>query len=206
MKKALLILIILSATVTTWAQEPTVAQEASQKKHYLELSVGGPAGGPLLFTDDRSYYSRNGYTLKNLYEDQVFVEGTVVLGVQYGYHVTSWLNVGVEGGWGLVSAEVSPGLAYQRNNQDDSKSLFQNHFSLLPSASFWWAKYRYIGLYSRVSAGAYLSIGEYQPATLNFAYEIVPLAVYIGNNTLYLFGEVGVGTYYIARYGIGFSL
>lgn len=202
MKKTLLLITFLCGVIVT--------VHSQEKRSFLELSIGGPTGGSAML--DLKYNNPNSYqtTLKNLYDDDVRYDKFTIFGAQYNYSLTDWLNVGAEAGWGVIWVETQPGLAYRHDFRDDSQSqtLFQHYISLMPTATFWYKKANNGkgGIYARLYAGTYLSIGDYQPTTLNFAYQISPLGIYLGDDSLYIFGEVGVGTYYIVKFGIGFNL
>lgn len=200
--------------LTARAQEQEQNPVKVTPRHNLEISFGGPASG-LQGLGNMSYsdYSER-YQLKNLYEEQEEAYGDIVLGVQYNYVLKEWLSVGADASWGHVTATIRPGYAYRQDNNDDMTSLHQNLISVMPSVRARWLYENLgilssnvkFGLYSKLSAGACLSVGNYKATQLRPAWEIVLTEWTLGTDRAYFFEEIGVGTNFIVRLGVGFSL
>ena len=206
MKKALLSAIGFLSFLTIEAQEQTPIQQ-DLRRHNLEITYGGPA---LCYFGEGESYNKK-YSLSGLYEDQEYATGTIVIGVQYNYLLKKWLSVGVDVSWGLVQAEISPGYAFRQSAWDEGTTLYQNIISVMPSVRARWLHTRitpswgFFSMYSKASAGAYLSVGNYKSTQVKPAWETVFLGWTLGSETIYAFEEVGYGTCYLVRLGLGFN-
>ena len=122
-------------------------------------------------------------------------------GAQYSYSLKNWLQVGAEAGWGMLAVNSREGYAYE---DDEEEIMLQHHLSLMPTVKLRWHKGVHADLYSRLSAGAYLSTGQYEETSVKPAWEVVPLGLSVGTKRVYIFSEAGIGTSYFLRGGIGF--
>ena len=200
--------------LTAGAQEQEQNPVKVTPRHNLEISFGGPASG--LRGLENEYYAgyEERYQLKNLYEDQEEAYGDIVLGIQYYRLFKKWLAVGVDASWGHVEATIRPGYAYQRDGDASRTTLHQNLISVMPSVRARWlygdlglfSRIVNIGMYSKLSAGACLSVGNYKSAQVMPAWEIVFLGWTFGSDKAYFFEEIGAGTNFLVRLGVGFSL
>lgn len=193
MRKKLLLLLLFAVGAAVSAQ--------AQNRHNLEFTFGGPSGGVdiagLLSSDEFS----TKYDLKYLYDDKTYLSSFFVFGAQYSYSLKNWLQVGAEAGWGMLAVNSREGYAYE---DDEEEIMLQHHLSLMPTVKLRWHKGVHADLYSRLSAGAYLSTGQYEETSVKPAWEVVPLGLSVGTKRVYIFSEAGIGTSYFLRGGIGF--
>ncbi|MBQ7163660.1 MAG: hypothetical protein IJR64_08755 [Bacteroidales bacterium] len=209
MKKILLSFWGLLACVAVVAQEQDASQ--TEHRHSIEFSFGGPAMGVYGFGESEYAHYYNRFRLKNLYEDQKYVSGDIVLGAQYNYFLKKWLSVGVNASWGFVSADIRPGYAFRQDEEEEGTVLTQHIVSVMPSIKARWFEVVHYGfvplhfsMYSMLSAGTYLSVGQYESTHLEPAYEITFLGWALGGNKTYVFEDIGYGTGYFIRLGLGF--
>ena len=210
-RNSLIILLATLLAIPAPAQESETylnenkATEIKQYRHNLEVWLGGPTEGLYIFNEGEYVDFSQQYTLKKLYENQISVSGDIIIGANYGYYLKDWLSVGAEASWGLLSAQISPGFAYEQDEKDEDAQLNQHLIMLMPAVKAEWLKGKYLTLYSRLSAGAYLSVGKYQKTHVMPSWEFVFFGASLGVKNFYFFEDVGVGTCYIVRYGLGFK-
>ena len=192
MKRILfLCLLILTGNAVALAQEKT---------HSISISLGGPIGGTRYESVgyDYGYY---GSDLYGLYHDFESYSSSPSLIVGYTYKMSQNFRVGGDFSIGSYNLSVTPGAA---SRDREERSYDAAVFTLMPVAEWSYYSDDASDFYMRAGVGAEFSTGGRDGSRLRPCWQITPLALHVGSKT-YFIGELGFGTEYIIRLGVGFS-
>lgn len=158
------------------------------------------------FTPEEYGYSGSSYhggnTLSDLYEPDVWSEMPGGVGIDYLRGLNSRLWVGGYVFYGEQNITRTPGAAYKEEPQTYTK-----HFvSLMPSVRFDYIKGKILcDLYARVDAGVGLRTGTPEGTNVCFDYQLIPLGIKFGKKGFALIYEVGFGSLFNIRCGMGYT-
>lgn len=202
MKKIVLMLtIILGFGLTVNAQKDL--NISNSKKHEFNIFYG--MGGPNPGTISDIFVSAISNGIQGYPYGETSSFGMVGMG--YRYKINR-IKVGLDLGFSAAKEELF------KKKGDKTPALRNNIYRLLviPTGEFTYYKNNLLSLYGSVGAGALFSrkdnnaIKNYKPATkTEFAYQINPIGLKIGNGTIGGFIEAGFGYKGLAAAGINFN-
>lgn len=198
MKRIITILVALSAVLSMNAQG----------RHEIEVLMGGPVSG-IFFNECSSYakydyYYSSGNTLKDLYEDVKYRDSFIGMGLVYSYEVKSWLKLGIDATASIEEVTTRKGLAYK----EDANNLYSqgvSHFTVMPMARIRYKDGYKAEAYGRIAAGMEFITNWGDEEQKQFAWEVVPFGLCFGKKDLHFIFEMGLGTAYMARFGISYE-
>ena len=196
MKRIIAILVALTAVVSLGAQG----------RHEVEVLMGGPVGG-IFFNQGEGYYSydyRSGNTLKDLYEDIQYHDSIIGISLVYSYEAKSWLKIGIDASASFEEITTRRGLAY-RNASDEVTGEGLTHFTVMPMARIRYKDGYKAEAYGRIAAGMEFITNWGDPVRKQFAWEVVPFGLCFGKKQMHYILEFGLGTVYMARFGISYE-
>lgn len=196
MKTKLLLLLLFFTANAVHAQEITENNLRYAPKHEIKLSV---SDGLTLST---SSFLGMGLADAILGTSRSDAKSSGVIGIGYRYSLNRF-RVGADLGFARISSKITYG-------QDKSPAVRENVLNLLilPTAEFVYYKRRLVELYGSASAGVNLSrqsqtgitdVGKMLTAnnkssfTTEFAFQVNPIAVRVGNDRIGGFVEAGLG-------------
>lgn len=170
---------------------------SAQGRHHLHAYIGGAPA-------DYTYIENNQMTatidLFALYEPQyrVMVEAPVVT-VDYAFEVFKWLRLGAELNYSAIQGYTSYLLGNKPTVEFDKTML-----TALPSLRLMIPSPRHLRIYGKACAGVMVTMGKHQDAPVRFAYDLVPIGIEWGGQTVYGTAECCWGNVIRgARIGIG---
>lgn len=173
---------------------------AQEKRHNLSLSIGGPVGGLRYISSGYDYY-QYGNDLKSLYKDNESITSGTALMAGYSYRLNRYFALGGDLAYGMYSQTITPGAA---KTHRDTREYDAFVFSFLPNSKVYYYSDEGFDVYLRAGIGAEFSTGSRDGNRWRTAWQITPLGIHVGKKFYYI-GELGVGTEYIIRMGIGYS-
>lgn len=137
-------------------------------------------------------------------------KSSMIYGFGYRYGINRF-RVGADLGFGMSSSKLA--LAGEESPSIKEKDL---RFLVLPTAEFVYYKRRLVELYGSAAAGINLSrhtetplakssMGSKSNFSTDFAYQVNPIALRVGNNRVGGFVEAGLGTKGFVTAGISFK-
>lgn len=172
------------------------SQDVDHHKHTVSVSFGAPAGW--IWYMNSMYYDNYGSDLKSLYSPTTEYTNSSALMIGYSYQ-TGEFRLGADLAYGYVIATETPGPAFVNKT---TKELTQNLFSFVPFAEWTYDSGRRYAAYFKAGLGAELAIGDLA-TKVRPAWELVPLGFRFGRR-LYFMMELGFGSEYAGRIGIGY--
>lgn len=181
------ILLTIVCATSVWAQ--------GAKKNQFSASLG------LISIPS---FSNIGVTIGTL-GDVNFNNTTTAMSLQYLHFVSKKVGIGA-----IVSVEHQWGV--DNLSQDHSEELSQTDFLVMPTIVCYWYRNHLFGVYSKAAAG--IDFIAYDDNAKNlfsdsedreFAFQVSPGGIEIGNETVRFFTEVGVGYQGIFNMGVHFS-
>ena len=194
MKKqlSLILIFLLLGAISALAQE---------KRHNLSLSIGGPVGGYRYIGSDNDYYQQYGNDLKSLYKDTESVSSGTALMLGYSYRLNRYFALGGDLTYGMYTQTLTPGAA---KTHRETREYVAFSFTFVPNSKVYYYSDEGFDVYLRAGLGAEFSTGSSDGNRWRAAWQITPLGIHVGKKFYYI-GELGVGTEYILRMGIGYS-
>lgn len=170
---------------------------AQDRKHDVTITLGGPVGGGFRFSEE---VYRSGNDLYSLYKnaENYTPAGGLILG--YTYRLSDQFTVGGDAGFGVYEMTVEPGYA-ARNRESYSYDAVA--FTIMPIAEWYYYRDDAADFYMRAGFGAQIATGDYYGTRLFPSWQLTPIGVHVGSKA-YFIGELGIGTEYILRIGVGF--
>lgn len=188
MKKLIFALIALCVCISAASQD---------KKHQIELNIGGPFNIFAAEYDVLPSYKG----LQRLYEPTSYTSPGFAIGAAYSYRVAKKILVGAEFCYATRTKAEIPAPAYGAK----ASTTAIHSFIIMPRLRFLWFSSRQdLGLYSNVSAGICATANTGEP--VSFAWQVVPVGVMAGGKHFRAFAEAGIGTCYIFRTGFQIDL
>ena len=173
---------------------------AQERANGISISIGGPIGGARYESlgYDYGYY---GSDLYGLYHDFESYSATPSLIVGYTHRISGSVRIGGDFSVGSYTLSVTPGAA---SRDREIRTYDAAVFTLMPIAEWSYYSDEASDFYMRAGLGAEFSTGGRDGNRLRPCWQITPLGLHVGSKTYFL-GELGFGTEYIIRLGIGFS-
>lgn len=175
----------------------TLSAQAQTLKHHVTITMGGPVGGGFRFAEEERH---SGTDLYGLYKttQSYSPAGSFIIG--YTYRLSDRFNVGGDAAVGMYDMYIEPGSA-ARNQENITYDAAA--FTLMPIAEWYYYRDNGAEFYMRAGLGAQLSTGDVNGTRLYPCWQLTPVGVHVGNKT-YFVSELGFGTEYIIRMGVGF--
>ena len=187
--KKLLLLIVLATTCLA----------AQAQKNQVSLSFG-ISFDTLLGAGEDYYYSYvNSNTLQGLYGTSLKYSGGALFSLEYLRELSERLNVGCEFHYGMSSITRTPGAAYK----DDPQHYSSYRYALTPVVRYDYVEGAQCTLYLKADVGAGFETSPIEDTKLRLEYQFYPLALQINGRYINVFGEMGFGTLYYVRWGVG---
>lgn len=174
------------------------SQDVDHHKHTVSVSFGGPAGWVWYTNNLGYYYDDYGTDLKSLYSPTTDYSYNPAFQIGYSYRVNEF-RLGADLGYGSLIATQTPGPAAPRMKVQEQT---QHILSLVPTAEWTYDTGRRYSAYFKAGLGAELAVGDME-TKIRPAWELVFLGLRIGRR-LYFMCELGVGSEYVGRAGIGY--
>lgn len=189
--------LFLALTLLSICAIPARAQDVGPLRHSISLTAGGPTGW-IWYSNGMGYHEAYGTDLQSLYGPTRAYSYRTGFLLGYSFQVNEF-RLGADLGYGSLIATETPGPALsKRPTKEQSQSLF----SIVPNAEWTYDTGRYYSAYFKAGLGAELAVGDLG-TRIKPAWEIVFLGLRLGRR-LYFMSELGIGSEYICRAGIGY--
>lgn len=177
------------------------AQDLLQtRRHSVSLSLGFTGGG-YRYETFNSYEYQSPETLKGLYKEKHESFGQPALVVDYAYRIWKNIHIGAEYSYGSAEGWITPGYA-----ATDRKTRYSHQYinSLMPYAKWYFHYDPACHLYVKAGVGPQITSGEIESTRLVTAWEIIPIGITLGRR-IHFVGELGYGSCYFLRLGVGYN-
>ena len=174
---------------------------AANAQNQISLLVGPPPEG---FDPSYGYYdgySTGANTLYDLYEPKTWVSGGAVFGLEYSRNLNTRFALGGDFMYGFKNISRTPGSAYE----GDTETFHRHMYSTMANVKFNYILDPFFKFYVKVNLGAGVRTGGIEETKIQFDYQLTPIGVEMGRKNRIAIIEMGYGTMFLIRFGLGYK-